>query len=101
MLMVAGACAGALWAYAREALEEAMPKLLYEGGKRRRHFTLSDQAYAHLSLIAGEAQLSKSEALERIVRSTEPEQAAIINDAIWPDIIDHTSSSFFASDEDF
>ncbi len=90
-----------MWAYAREALDKTMPISLYEGGKRRRHFTLSDQAYAHLSLIAGEAQLSKSEALERIVRSTEPEQAAIINDAIWPDIIDHTSSAPFPPDEDF
>lgn len=67
-----------------------MPKSSYEGGKQRRHFTLSDQAYAHLSAIAGEARLSRSEALERIVRSYSFHEAAILHDDIWPDIIDHT-----------
>jgi hypothetical protein len=80
-----------------------MPKSLYAGGKQRRHFTLSDQAYAHLSAIAGEAQLSRSEALERILRSTEPEHAAIIAEEIWPDIIDHTDTflSSHGTSEDF
>lgn len=69
-----------------------MPKSSYQGGKKRRHFTISDQAYAHLSAIAGEAKLSRSEALERILRSYSFYEASIISDAIWPDIIDHTTA---------
>jgi len=69
-----------------------MAKSSYAGGKRSRHFTLSDQAYAHLSLIAGNAQLSRSEALERLLRSSSPYEADVISDVIWPEIIDYTSS---------
>lgn len=69
-----------------------MAKSSYAGGKRSRHFTLSDQAYAHLSSIAGTAQLSRSEALERILRSSSPYEADIISDAIWPEIIDYTAT---------
>ena len=76
-----------------------MPKSHYEGGKQRRHFTLSDQAYAHLSAIAAEAKLSRSEAMERILRGYSFYEASIISDAIWPDIIDHTIAPY--SDEDF
>jgi len=67
-----------------------MAKSHYEGGKQRRHFTLSDQAHAHLAAIAGEARLSKSEALERIIRAFSFYEAGILTDAVWPDIIDHT-----------
>lgn len=74
-----------------------MPKSHYEGGKQRHHFTLSDRAYSHLSAIAEEAKLSRSEALERILRSYSFYEASIISDAIWPDIIDHTVESY--SDE--
>lgn len=98
MLMVQGACKGAWWAYAQEALKEAMPKSSYEGGKRRHHFTLSDKAYAHLSAIAGEARLSRSEALERILRSYSFYEATILQDDIWPDIIDHTLDPLPLSD---
>jgi len=69
-----------------------MPKRSYEGGKRSRHFTLSNVAYAHLSLLAGIAQLSRSEALERLLRATSPYEADIISNAIWPEIIDYTTS---------
>lgn len=65
----------------------------YTGGKRSRHFTLSNEAYAHLSLIAGIAQLSRSEALERLIRASSPYEADIISDSIWPEIIDHASSN--------
>ena len=67
-----------------------MPKSLYEGGKQRRHLTLSD----HLTAIAKEASLSRSEVLERLIRSTPQwEGAAILTDEIWPDILDHSFSS--------
>ena len=71
-----------------------MPKSLYEGGKQRRHLTLSDQAYDHLTAIAKEASLSRSEVLERLIRSTPQwEGAAILTNEIWPDILDHSFSS--------
>lgn len=46
-----------------------MPISPYRGGKRKRHFTISDQAHDHLAAMAGEARLSKSETLERLIRS--------------------------------
>lgn len=88
--MPQGACKGTLWAYAQGALDKTMPISPYEGGKRRRHFTISDQAYAHLSSIAGEAHLSKSEAMERIVRGFSFYEATILRDEVWPSIIDHS-----------
>lgn len=67
-----------------------MPISLYEGGKRRRHLTLSDQAYAHLSAISSAAELSKSETVERILRGFSFYEADILRDEIWPSIIDHS-----------
>lgn len=70
-----------------------MPKP-YEGGKRRHHFTLSDQAYDHLTAIALEGRLSRSETLERLVRSTAiSEGSSLLSDDIWPLVIDHSFSS--------
>ena len=88
--MAPGTCREALWAYAQEALDETMPVSLYEGGKRRRHLTLSDQAYAHLSAISSAAQLSKSETVERILRGFSFYEADILRDEVWPSIIDHS-----------
>jgi hypothetical protein len=70
-----------------------MPKSPYEGGKQRRHFTLSEAAYVHLSSIASSALLSRSEALERLIRSVPAWEggASLSNDA-WPSCIDHSSS---------
>jgi metal-responsive CopG/Arc/MetJ family transcriptional regulator len=53
----------------------AMPRFFimstspYQGGKKRFHFSLTEDASKHLSDIASEAQLSRSETLERIIRS--------------------------------
>ena len=44
-----------------------MPKSPYEGGKKRRHLTLSDQAYNHLGGLVKGAKLSRSEALEHLI----------------------------------
>ena len=69
-----------------------MPRSVYDGGKRRRHFTLSDQAYAHLSAIAHDGGISRSEALERLVRSSPVfEGSAALSDSVWPLVIDHSS----------
>jgi hypothetical protein len=71
-----------------------MPKSPYEGGKQRKHFTLSETAYAHLSSIASSAGLSRSETLERLIRSIPAwEGAASLSNAAWPSCIDHSSSS--------
>jgi len=69
-----------------------MPKSPYEGGKQRKHFTLSETAFAHLSAIASAAALSRSETLERIIRSTADwEGAALFSDDAWPFSIDFCS----------
>jgi len=66
----------------------------YEGGKSRRHFTLSSRAYEHLTCIATGAMLSKSEALERIIRATPLwEGSALLADEPWRFVTDHTESS--------
>ena len=71
-----------------------MAKSIYDGGKRRRHFTLSDQAFDHLTAIAHSGALSRSETLERLVRSTHAEEGSLLlSDAAWPFVIDHSSSS--------
>jgi hypothetical protein len=72
-----------------------MPKSPYEGGKQRKHFTLSETAYAHLSSIAASAVLSRSETLERLIRSVPAwEGAASLSNAAWPSCIDHSSDSY-------
>ena len=71
-----------------------MAKSIYDGGKRRRHFTLSDQAYDHLTAIAHDGGISRSEILERLVRSTDiGEGSSLLSDDAWPFVIDHSSSS--------
>ena len=71
-----------------------MPKSPYDGGKHRRHFTLSDQAYNHLTAIAGDGDLSRSEALERLIRSCPVfEGNATLSNGVWPLIIDHSLPS--------
>jgi hypothetical protein len=76
-----------------------MSKSPYEGGKIRKHFTLSEPAFAHLSSIAASAALSRSETLERLIRSIPVwEGAASLSDDAWPSCIDFSLS---AADETF
>jgi hypothetical protein len=71
-----------------------MAKSIYDGGKRRRHFTLSDQAYDHLTAIAHDGGISRSETLERLVRSTDiGDGSSLLSDNAWPFVIDHCSPS--------
>jgi hypothetical protein len=71
-----------------------MPTSPYKGGKSKRHFTLSEQASVHLSAIAGEARLSRSEALERLIRATPAfEGSALLANGAWTLAIDHSSPS--------
>lgn len=61
-----------------------MPKSLYKGGKQRRHFTLSSDSFDHLSLIAEGAKLSRSETLERLIRSTAiSEGSMLLSNTSW------------------
>jgi hypothetical protein len=69
-----------------------MPTSPYAGGKRKRHFTLSDAAFDHLAAIAGDARLSRSEALERLIRATPAwEGSATLANGAWPLAIDYTT----------
>jgi hypothetical protein len=67
-----------------------MPRSPYEGGKHRKHFTLSDTAYSHLCSIAEHACLSRSETLERLIRSVPAWEGsnAFANEA-WEACIDY------------
>ncbi len=70
-----------------------MPTSPYKGGKLKRHFTLSEAANEHLASIAADARLSKSEALERLIRSTPVyEGSATLANGAWSLVIDHTAS---------
>ena len=83
---------GLWWARSSRLL---MAKSIYDGGKRRRHFTLSDQAYTHLTAIARDSGISRSETLERLVRSTDISDGSsfLLSDAVWPLVIDHCPPS--------
>jgi hypothetical protein len=81
-----------------------MPQSPYKGGKRKRHFTLSDQAHDHLAAIAGDARLSKSEALERLIRATPVfEGSAVLSNGAWKLAVDYSADSSvpdLSADED-
>lgn len=71
-----------------------MPKSPYEGGKKRRHFTLSDQAYSHLGFLAEGAKLSRSETLERLIRCQALlEGQYTLSDTAWPEVTDFSANS--------
>jgi hypothetical protein len=71
-----------------------LPRSFYEGGKKRRHFTLSDQAHNHLCRLAQEAGISKSETVERLVRCQALlEGRFTLSDEAWPEVTDFSLSS--------
>jgi hypothetical protein len=71
-----------------------LPRSFYEGGKKRRHFTLSDQAHDHLCRLAQEAGISKSETIERIVRCQHISEGRFtLSDEVWPEVTDFSFSS--------
>lgn len=71
-----------------------MPLSPYKGGKRKRHFTLSDQAYDHLTAIAGDARLSRSETVERLIRSSPVwEGSASLANGAWKLCVDYACDS--------
>ena len=70
-----------------------MPSSPYKGGKIKRHLTLSNDAYEHLSAIASDARLSRSEVLERLIRSTPVwEGSATLSNGAWELCIDYSAS---------
>jgi hypothetical protein len=69
-----------------------MSRSPYEGGKIRKHFMLSEAASNHLSAIAARADLSRSEVLERLIRSTSQwEGESVFCDKAWKFCIDYCS----------
>lgn len=60
--------------------------------KKGRHLSLTDTAFTHLNNIAHEARLSKSETLERLIRSTPIwEGNATLSDGAFSLIEDYAS----------
>jgi hypothetical protein len=81
-----------------------MPPSLYQGGKKKRHFTLSETAFNHLMAIATDAKLSRSEALERLIRSVPVwEGSSSLANGAWKLCVDYAADSDLSSaltDED-
>ena len=71
-----------------------MAKSIHNSDKQRHHFTMSSEAYAHLTAIADDGAISRSKALERLVRSTEiSDGSSLLSNVAWPFVIDHCSPS--------
>jgi hypothetical protein len=69
-----------------------MPKSSYDSPKTKRHFTLTQDAFDHLANIASEAKLSRSEALERLIRCTPTwEGSTSLSNGAWPLCVDYTA----------
>lgn len=71
--------------------------------KRRHQFCITETAFNHLVEISHEARKSKSETLERLIRSTPVwEGSATLADNAWEECFDHTQdSSVLVSNEGF
>jgi hypothetical protein len=62
--------------------------------KKRRTFCVTDAAFNHLEAIAKEAEQSKSETLERLIRSTPIwEGSATLSNGAWEECFDHTKDT--------
>ena len=71
-----------------------MKKSYHDEPKTKRHVTLTQTASDHLDAIAKEISLSRSEALERLIRSTEIWEAGfLLSNEAWLFCIDHTNDS--------
>lgn len=68
--------------------------------KKGRHLALTDTAYKHLRDIAGDARLSLSEALERLIRSTPVWEGNVtLSDGAF-DLIEDYATSLDANEDD-
>lgn len=64
----------------------------YDGGKHKRHFTLSQAAVDHLAAIAANAGLSRSETVERLIRATPVwEGSSCFSNGAWSLCIDYAA----------
>lgn len=57
--------------------------MLYDHRKEKVHVTLTPQAQAKLVELAKVAELSRSEALERLLRHTPAHEGLVLNNANW------------------
>ena len=79
-----------------------MPKSSYDSPKIKRHFTLTQDAFNHLVNIASEAKLSRSEALERLIRATPVwEGSASLSNGAWSLCVDYTAPELPTSLDDY
>ena len=71
-----------------------MKKSYHDEPKTKRHVTLTQTASDHLDAIAKETSLSRSEAIERLIRSCSVWEAGfLLSDEAWLCCIDHTNDS--------
>ena len=69
--------------------------------KKGRHLALSDTAYKHLKDIAGDARLSLSETLERLIRSTPVWEGNVtLSDGAFSLIEDYSLASSLSEDDE-
>jgi hypothetical protein len=81
------------------AHELIMKKSYHDEPKTKRHVTLTQTASDHLDAIAKEAGLSRSEAIERLIRSMSVWEAGfVLSEDGWSSCVDHTNDSS-SSDE--
>jgi Tfp pilus assembly protein FimT len=79
-----------------------MPKSSYDSPKVKRHFTLTQDAVDHLDNIASEAKLSRSEALERLIRCTPAwEGSTSLSNGAWSLCVDYTAPELPSSLDDY
>ena len=77
-----------------------MKKSYHDEPKIKRHVTITKTASDHLDAIAKETSLSRSEALERLIRSCSVWEAGfLLSDEAWLCCIDHTNDSPAQNDE--
>lgn len=69
--------------------------------KKGRHLALTDTAYKHLKDIAGDARLSLSETLERLIRSTPVWEGNVtLSDGAFSLIEDYATSTDATEDDE-
>jgi hypothetical protein len=79
-----------------------MPKSPYDTPKTKRHFTLTQDACDHLANIAHDAKLSRSEALERLIRATPVwEGSTSLSNGAWSLCVDYTAPELPSSLDDY
>jgi mRNA-degrading endonuclease RelE of RelBE toxin-antitoxin system len=57
--------------------------MLYDEPKKKMHVAITPSALKRLDNLASQAEQSRSETLERLLRSTEPHEGLVLHDYNW------------------